>query len=99
MDEKDVEKIAQATARLLVAELAKALGVLAPPPPPAPKAEPKYLGVSAFAARVGRSRTTVQNWIKLGLPTVPGRRGHLVKVGAADEWLKMGALRHARLDS
>ncbi len=91
-------------------ELAKAivdelLDRLAPKAPPlAPKAvdEPRYLTISAYAKRVGWSRSTVQTWVRAGLPTVDGRGGARVDVRAADEWIKLGGIARStggRLDA
>jgi hypothetical protein len=81
-------------ARAVVDEL---LSRIAPPAPPATvsRIEPKFLKVTDYAKRAGVSRSTVQAWVKRGMPHAPAPHGARIEVGPADEWLRQGGARAA----
>lgn len=95
MTDEDIQKLARA----IVLEVATLIAKPAPTAPPkqsAPAVVVRWMSVSMYAKRVSYSRTTVQKWIKVGLPTVPGARGSRVEVAAADEWIKAGGVRRVK---
>lgn len=81
---------ARKLARAFVEELRGLLGAPAPGMPAPPRAEAKYMRVSAYAKRSGFARSTVQQMVKAGMPSVPGRGGARIDVAKADEWLRLG---------
>jgi hypothetical protein len=89
--DEEIQKLAKA----LVSEV---LGMIAPKPAPSPIAPPleaRWMRIADFAKRVGYSRTTIQNWVKAGMPAVETARGHRIEVRPAEEWIKMGGPRRA----
>ena len=80
LTDDDARKLAHAFVDALVSRLSTDTRVVAAP-------EPRYMRVVDFAARVGYSRTTVQSWIRAGMPALRAGRGHRVDVRAAEAWL------------
>lgn len=54
-------------------------------------AEPQFMKVSAFAKSRGFARSTVQGYLKAGMPSIAMRGGKRVDAKAADEWIRLGA--------
>jgi excisionase family DNA binding protein len=57
---------------------------------------PTYMTVQQYAEYRQASRTTVFNWINLGLPSVKMGRLRRIRVDVADAWLDAGNVSFAR---
>lgn len=55
--------------------------------------EPRLMTVKSYAKRAGYATSTVQRWVKMGIPHVPSGRGVRIKVAAADAWIESGGAR------
>lgn len=89
MTDEEIQKLAKALVGQVVEMLSRKPE---PPTPAATPGRPRWMKVKDYAAHAGCSRTTVQTWIKAGLPAAKTTRGHRVDVPAADEWIKMGGI-------
>lgn len=86
MTEDDAKKLARALVDELFSRIAPR-----PTPPTTTSEDPVFMKVAQYAKRRGYSRSTIQLYLKQGMPSVNGRGGRRVDVRAADEWIRMGA--------